>query len=52
MTWYRTGYVDGLHTNAQRYLFRTKKAERLYNRGYAKGLGTLYFRILMEQTSA
>ena len=52
MTWYRQGYIDGLHTEVQRYLFSTLKAGRQYNKGYSKGLGTLYYRIFMEQTNA
>ena len=48
MTFRRQGYVDGLHGNVRRYLFRTKKAKRHYDRGYSKGLYFLYLRGLIK----
>ena len=50
MTAFRRGYIDGLHGNVVENHFTTRKSYRLYHRGYAKGLGVSYLKILLKQT--
>ena len=48
LTWYRKGYIDGLHGDVQKsHIFG--KNYRQYNKGYAKGLYWLYYRLLNKQ---
>jgi len=50
LTYRRQGYIDGLHGDVRRY-FATKKAQRQYDKGYAKGIYFLYLRDLLKATS-